>query len=87
MASCSHHSTYWKTLTKAESLMVEKSDSALIIQREMDTTQLRSTEEMALYALLYTQTEDKNYIDSKDAAMIQTAVNFYKDSKDKYHRI
>lgn len=87
MASCSHHSTHWKTLTKAESLMVEKPDSALIILRGLDTTQLRSTEEMALYALLYTQAEDKNYIDSKDAAMIQTAVNFYKDSKDKYHRI
>ena len=65
MASCSHHSTHWKTLTKAESLLVEKSDSALLIQREMDTTQLYSTEEMALYALLYTQTGDKNYIDSK----------------------
>lgn len=87
MASCSHHSTHWKTLTKAESLMVEKPDSALIILRGLDTTQLRSTEEMALYALLYTQAEDKNYIDSKDAAIIQTAVNFYKDSKDKYHRI
>ena len=65
LASCSQHSKHWKTLTKAESLMVEKSDSALIIQREMDTTQLYSTEEMALYALLYTQTENKNYIDSK----------------------
>ena len=65
LASCSQHSKHWETLTKAESLMVEKSDSALIIQREMDTTQLYSTEEMALYALLYTQTENKNYIDSK----------------------
>lgn len=87
LSSCSHHSTHRETLTKAESLMVEKPDSALIILRGLDTTQLRSTEEMALYALLYTQAEDKNYIDSKDAAMIQTAVNFYKDSKDKYHRI
>ena len=65
LGSCGQHSKHWETLTKAESLMVEKSDSALIIQREMDTTQLYSTEEMALYALLYTQTENKNYIDSK----------------------
>lgn len=87
LASCSQHSKHWETLTKAESLMVEKPDSALIVLRGMDTTQLRSTEEMALYALLYTQAEDKNYIDSKDAAMIQTAVNFYKDSKDGYHKM
>ena len=65
LGSCSHHSKHWETLVQVESLMVEKSDSVLIIQREMDTTQLYSTEEMALYALLYTQTEDKNYIDSK----------------------
>ena len=45
--------------------MVEKPDSALIILRGLDTTQLRSTEEMALYALLYTQTEDKTILTRK----------------------
>lgn len=76
LASCSQHSKHWETLTQIETFVEENPDSALIILRGLDTTQLRSTEEMALYALLYTQAEDKNYIDSKDAAMIQTAVNF-----------
>lgn len=65
LGSCGQHSKHWETLAQVESYIEESPDSALIIQREMDTTQLYSTEEMALYALLYTQTEDKNYIDSK----------------------
>lgn len=67
--------------------MTERPDSALYILKNIDTAILKSTADKALHALLCVQAEDKNYIDSKDVSKIQTAVNFYKDSKDEYHKM
>lgn len=79
-----HHN---ETLMSVEQLMSDQPDSALNVIQNIDTTTLRSAADKALYALLYVQAEDKNYIDSKDVSMIQTAVNFYKDSDDEYHKM
>lgn len=76
-----------ESLMSAEQLMADQPDSALYILQNIDTTILKSAEDKALYALLYVQAEDKNYIDSKDVSKIQTAVTFYRDSKDEYHKM
>lgn len=76
-----------ENLMSAEQLMADQPDSALYILQNIDTTILKSAEDKALYALLYVQAEDKNYIDSKDVSKIQTAVTFYRDSKDEYHKM
>lgn len=61
-----------ETLMSVEQLMSDQPDSALNVIQDIDTTTLRSAADKALYALLCVQAEDKNYIDSKDASMIQT---------------
>lgn len=84
---CSQTMHYNETLMSVEQLMSVQPDSALNVIQNIDTVTLRSAADKALFALLYVQAEDKNYIDSKDVSMIQTAVNFYKDSDDEYHKM
>ncbi|MBQ3259484.1 MAG: tetratricopeptide repeat protein, partial [Alistipes sp.] len=70
-----------------ESLMSERPDSALVVLQGIDTTQFHSAEDKALYTLLYTQAEDKNYIDALDDSKISIAVEYYKNSDDQYHNM
>ncbi len=74
-------------LMRAEQLMNEHPDSALVLLQSIDTLILKSPADKALYSLLYVQAQDKNYIDTQDAAQIQIAVNFFKDSSDEYHKM
>ena len=67
--------------------MVEHPDSALSVLQDIDTAMLQSVEDKALYALLYTQAEDKNYIDNTDDSKIRISVDYYKNTDDKYHKM
>lgn len=87
LVSCSQHSKHWETLAQVESYIEDRPDSALTILQGMDTAQFHSAEDKALYALLYTQSEDKNYIDNADDSRIRVAVDFYRNSGDKYHKM
>lgn len=87
MVACGQHSKHWETLTQVESFMEERPDSALTVLLGIDTTQLYSAEDKALYGLLYTQAEDKNYIDTSDDLKINSAVDYYKNSDDQYHKM
>ena len=82
MVACGQHSKHWETLTQVESFMEERPDSALTVLLGIDTTQLHSAEDKALYGLLYTQAEDKNYIDTSDDLKISSAVDYYKNCDD-----
>lgn len=75
------------TLVSAEKLMNENPDSAFVLLQGLDTLTLKNAADKALYSLLYVQAEDKTYIDSKDVYRIQTAVDYYKDSDDEYHKM
>lgn len=75
------------TLISAEQLMNENPDSAYVLLQSLDTLTLTNAADKALYSLLYVQAEDKNYIDSTNVYMIQTAVDYYKDSDDEYHKM
>ena len=61
-SSC-ENATINEQMDKAECLMNEKPDSALIILRNIDKTIELSESQNARYALLYSQALDKNYID------------------------
>lgn len=76
-----------KTLISAEHLMKEYPDTALYILKNIDSSTLKSSADKALYSLLYVQAEDKNHIASKRFSQINVAINYYKDSKDEYHKM
>lgn len=69
-------------LKKAEDIMLSYPDSALFILQHIDTLNLYSREEKALYSLLYSQALDKNYIDIASDSIIRNAVNYYAINKD-----
>ena len=86
IAGCSGHVAYNPDLLSAETLMEDRPDSALYILHKLDTSVLRSPADKALYALLYTQAQDKNYIDSEDEDFIRGAADFYDGSRDDSHK-
>lgn len=87
MVGCNNYESKHHALISAEELMIERPDSALHILQDIDILTLNSPADKALYSLLFVQTLDKNYIDTEDDAQIRIAVNFYKDSKDDYHKM
>ena len=74
-------------LAIAEKIMFSKPDSALKILQNIDTTTITTAKEQALYALLTTQAQDKNDINTTDHSLIEQAVNYYKDNQDKKRKM
>lgn len=72
-------------LSTAEEMMTERPDSALELIQAIDTSDLRTKSEKALYALLLSQALDKNYIDLTSDSIIAGAVDYYSHSDDRYH--
>lgn len=64
-------------LEAADAIMEQNPDSAYAIVCSTDTSALRSADDRALYALLYTQARTKlNYVQTDDS-LIATAVRYY----------
>ena len=63
LGGCAHSSRTDKELERAEQLMTERPDSSLIILRDIEPGQLGSDRERAMYGLLLTMAEDKNWLD------------------------
>lgn len=78
--SCNSHSKYWETIHGVETYIEKKPDSVLAVLEGVDVTMLRSKEEKAKYALLYSMALDKNYIDKTDFDVLQPAIDYYKDN-------
>ncbi len=69
-------------------LMDESPESALEVLRDIVPNDLRTKEQHARYALLYSQALDKNFIDVDSDSLIRLAVDYYKDKDDvwsKFH--
>lgn len=91
VTSCSHTRSREmdRRLARAESLMNDHPDSALMLLEHIgaplpgtsDSLSLGSSARKALYALLLTQARHKNYIDETDDSLIATAVDYFR-----YHR-
>lgn len=85
--ACNRHSEHWEALCQVETFIEEQPDSALVVLQGIDAGDLSSAEERAKHALMLSMALDKNFIDSKDVYRIQTAVDYYKDSDDEYHKM
>ncbi len=81
VGGCSHGPSHSRLLL-AEGIMDDNPDSALIIVTAIDTNQLRSQGDRALYALLLTQALDKTYHDIASDSTIKKAVEYYYDHPD-----
>ena len=78
VASCNTRTEYWDTLSKIESFIEERPDSALFILEQTDLKP-STKEEKAKYALLLSMALDKNLVDKTDFEILQPAIDFYKD--------
>ncbi|MBR0333489.1 MAG: deoxyribodipyrimidine photo-lyase [Bacteroidales bacterium] len=70
-----------ETLSRAEALMTQAPDSALMLLEDLSKGALRGRENRAHFALLYSQALDKNYIDRSNDSIIRVAVDYYSTRK------
>ena len=75
-----------KTLNQAESIMDQQPDSALSLLKQIEGNRILSEKQNALYALLYSQALDKNYIDITNDSLINIAVDYYQNHGSARHR-
>ena len=64
-------------LDDIESYIQERPDSALAILQAIDTNSLNTRALEAKYSLLHAMALDKNYIDTTDLSIIESAVSYY----------
>ena len=84
--SCAEHSTLRDRLYKAESVMEADPKAAMAILDSICTDQLSNDSDKALFALLYSQARDKNYIDVTDDSLVNIAVTYYTGRSDDLHK-
>lgn len=77
LIACSGKSDVASLLSKVESYMNEKPDSALCLLNSIMQTKDLPCEQNALRYLLYTQAQDKNRIEHRSDSLIQIAVKYY----------
>lgn len=71
-------------LAESERLMKKAPDSAFTLLKEIPRNTLRTREQQALFALLYSQALDKNYIDVTNDSLISIAVDYYNAHPEPY---
>lgn len=74
-----------ETLRDIESYINERPDSALEVLQSIPKERIVGRREKALYALLYSQALDKNWIDVTNDSLINIAVKYYEPRHDYYH--
>lgn len=74
-----------KQLQNAEDIMDSAPDSALTILSRLDTTELNSDKERAIYCLLETRAKNKMYIDQTDDTKIKFSIRYF-DSHNDYDK-
>lgn len=87
LTGCYHNKAVEATLRDAEILMESHPDSAYAILQTIDPTTIKSEQQCALYALLYSQALDKNYIDETNDSLISIATDYYESGSDIRHRM
>lgn len=74
-----------RELRNIESFINDRPDSALLVLQSFEGSDLKPRETKALYALLLSQALDKNYIDVATDSLINIALAFYDNSRDRMH--
>lgn len=87
LASCSDDGSSVGLLAEAESVMEQYPDSALAIVQSIPSAHLRSERVRALHSLLLTQASYKCYIPIENDSLIASAVAYFDDSSDRFHRM
>lgn len=77
-ASCTINNDKANSLSRADKLMEEQPDSALAILENIDSTQLTTDKEKAMYVLLLTQAEYKNYKQPTVDNRLDFAIDYFK---------
>ena len=86
MIACNDPKSVTDALYRAEALMNEHPDSALSILNAISPDEMGQNSTRAHYALLYTQAQDKNYIDETNDSLITMAVDYYRHTDDVRHK-
>ena len=79
---CKERSVVLSQLDNIDSLIQEYPDSALELLQEIDVAELKEGEEKALYGLLKTMADDKNYLDPKNDTIILYASRYFNEKGD-----
>ena len=82
MIACNDPKPVTDTLHRAETLMNEHPDSAWAILNAISPDEMGQNSTRAHYALLYTQAQDKNYIDETNDSLITLAADYYRHTDD-----
>ena len=82
LISCNDPKSVTDTLHRAEALMNEYPDSAWTLLNTISPDEMGQNRNRALYALLYTQAQDKTYRDETNDSLISVAVDYYRDTDD-----
>ena len=82
LISCNDPKPVTNTLHRAEALMNEYPDSAWTLLNTISPDEMGQNRNRALYALLYTQAQDKTYRDETNDSLISVAVDYYRDTDD-----
>ena len=86
LMACNDPKHVTDTLHRAEALMNEHPDSAWAMLNTLCPDEMGQKSTRAHYALLYTQAQDKNYIDETNDSLISVAVDYYRDTDDVRHK-
>ena len=86
MIACNDPKPVTDALHRAETLMNEYPDSAWAILNTLSPDEMGQNSTRAYYALLYTQAQDKNYIDEVNDSLISVAVDYYRHTDDVRHK-
>jgi tetratricopeptide (TPR) repeat protein len=86
LMACNDPKHVTDTLHRAEVLMNEHPDSAWAMLNTLSPDEMGQNSTCALYALLYTQAQDKTYRDETNDSLISVAVDYYRDTDDVRHK-
>ena len=86
LISCNDPKPVTDTLHRAEALMNEYPDSAWTLLNTISPDEMEQNRNRALYALLYTQAQDKTYRDETNDSLISVAVDYYRNTDDVRHK-
>ena len=86
MLGCNDPKHITEPLHRAEALMNEDPDSAWAVLNAISPDEMGQNRNRALYALLYTQAQDKTYRDETNDSLISIAVDYYRHTDDARHK-
>lgn len=86
LSACQANDIKHSLLLEAERIMDQQPDSALILLENISNPQKLSGSERALYALLSTQAQDKNWITHHNDSLILIAVDYYQKRNNNYRK-